>query len=314
MTNIGIATFYNNQQHAMIAINAILNQSQPLDQIYLIDDASTDCTFQILMKFSHLQEIKIIRNKTNLGPSATRNIGLVLAQATFSDLGYIFFFDGDDISCKNRVKEQLTLIEHSKGKAICLVSQSKTIYMNEVTKPTKSNNSKINIDSPEILANFLLTGKRTDSLKAAKFVSIQTSTMCINSEVIKKNIFFDEKLRRNEDSDFAIKILLEGGILNIDDSILVLQNSTEAKYKNALSSLEGENFLLQKWGPQFLSRSEYSFAKNWNQMRFYWFSRKILKTLCALIALTCVHPTQTIPRFLRFGLARIKLELSIYFG
>jgi len=61
-------------------------------QIILIDDSSTDNTFELVERFGlEQQNVTVIRSETNLGPGGARNLGL---RAATSD--YVWFVDWDD--------------------------------------------------------------------------------------------------------------------------------------------------------------------------------------------------------------------------
>lgn len=83
---------WNSSNSITKAVHSVTNQLKKNYEIVIIDDASEDDTWQVLKKL-HAQhnEIKIIRNKTNKGPSASRNYGIKISQGKF-----VGFLDSDD--------------------------------------------------------------------------------------------------------------------------------------------------------------------------------------------------------------------------
>ncbi len=87
-------------------IQSCLNQTYPHIEIIVIDDASTDNSVPILQEYG--TRIKLIQNKTQLGPGAARNIGLEHARGE-----YVQYLDADDYISKYKIELQLaTLIQN----------------------------------------------------------------------------------------------------------------------------------------------------------------------------------------------------------
>ena len=91
-----IIAAYNSDLWISETINSLLNQTLNFEkniQIVIVDDGSTDNTGQICKGFKakYPKNIKYLVNEENLGPSATRNVGL--KQATGK---YVNFLDSDD--------------------------------------------------------------------------------------------------------------------------------------------------------------------------------------------------------------------------
>ncbi|MHA6612412.1 glycosyltransferase family 2 protein [Photobacterium damselae] len=98
---------YNVEKFISEAIYSIINQSKVNVEIIIVDDCSTDDTYQILknIKLSH-PEIVLIRNDKNIKICKTLN--KALEQVTGD---YIARFDGDDIALPERLYSQLQHLE-----------------------------------------------------------------------------------------------------------------------------------------------------------------------------------------------------------
>ncbi len=116
-----VLTCYNAENTIALAIESILNQTIPLSKIFIIDDNSTDNSFQILEHYKKFnKQIQLIRNDLNVGQSVSRNLGVSQSQSDF-----IIFFDDDDISSPNRVEAHKLMFEN--GADISFVS-SRIVY------------------------------------------------------------------------------------------------------------------------------------------------------------------------------------------
>lgn len=91
-----IIPIYNAEKYLARCIESVLEQDYPYFQLILIDDGSSDTSWQICQKYAALDNrIEICRQK-NGGPSKARNYGLQLAKGEF-----ITFLDCDDmLICK----------------------------------------------------------------------------------------------------------------------------------------------------------------------------------------------------------------------
>lgn len=92
---------YNVEKYVGMAIESILQQTFEDFEFIIIDDASTDQTYDIICKY-HDKRIIRIRNNTNLGVAACINEGMSVASSEF-----IARMDSDDISKPERFKKQI---------------------------------------------------------------------------------------------------------------------------------------------------------------------------------------------------------------
>ena len=112
---------YNSDLWITKTINSLINQTIDFEkeiQVIIVNDASTDNTGQICRGFKarYPRNIKYIVNEENLGPSASRNIGL--KQATGK---YVNFLDSDDYVSHTTFRSILSFFNRF-GDGIDLVS------------------------------------------------------------------------------------------------------------------------------------------------------------------------------------------------
>ena len=64
---------YNAEKTIKQTINSVINQTYQFDEIIVIDDNSSDSTLSIINQF---ENIKLIKNKKNMGLGYNRNLGV----------------------------------------------------------------------------------------------------------------------------------------------------------------------------------------------------------------------------------------------
>lgn len=101
-----IMPVYNSEKFLEEAILSILNQTYKNFEFIIIDDASTDSSWEIIKKYKTIdRRIKAIRNKPNLGVTKTLRKGINLTKGKF-----IARMDADDISSNTRLEEQVNFL------------------------------------------------------------------------------------------------------------------------------------------------------------------------------------------------------------
>ena len=89
---------YNAEQHISRAIDSVLAQTHPADEIIAVDDGSTDDTGQILRSYG--RQLRYI-GQENGGAGAARNTGIKAARGE-----WIAFLDADDEWLPEKLKCQ----------------------------------------------------------------------------------------------------------------------------------------------------------------------------------------------------------------
>lgn len=98
---------YNCEKHVGIAIESILNQTLQDFELIVVNDGSTDNSLNVIKSFSD-SRIIIVNNSVNQGIVATRNIAIRRSSGE-----YIAILDSDDISCPNRLAEQVAFLDEN---------------------------------------------------------------------------------------------------------------------------------------------------------------------------------------------------------
>jgi len=103
---------YNSEEYIREALDSVLEQTYADYEILVVDDCSTDSSWQILQNYAIENPcIRIFRNDTNLGIPKTRNR---LLQEVPPDTEFIAILDSDDVMEKTRIEKQVTYLEAHK--------------------------------------------------------------------------------------------------------------------------------------------------------------------------------------------------------
>lgn len=98
---------YNGERYLREAIESILNQTFTDFEFIIVDDGSTDNTWQILQDYAANEpRIVLVRNETNLGVARSRNRVWGLARGE-----YIAVMDADDVSLPERLAAQVAFLD-----------------------------------------------------------------------------------------------------------------------------------------------------------------------------------------------------------
>lgn len=102
-----ITPAYNAEKYISESVDSILNQTFNDFEIIVIDDCSTDKTWDIIQEYAvRDNRIVAVKNDENLGIAGNRNKGLGLARGK-----YIAWQDADDISLPTRIQKQFDFLE-----------------------------------------------------------------------------------------------------------------------------------------------------------------------------------------------------------
>ncbi len=103
MISVVIPT-YNVEAYIETCLNSVLSQHDVELEIIIVDDGSTDTTFDIVSRFATLHNNIIIVRQANAGPSAARNTALKYCHGE-----WIAMVDGDDILAPDALKKMLNV-------------------------------------------------------------------------------------------------------------------------------------------------------------------------------------------------------------
>lgn len=229
-----IVPVYQAEKTIKKCVTSILEQTYLAIEIILVNDGSTDSSYQICQEMEAMHNnIKIV-NQENRGPAGARNTGIRMAEGQF-----IVFVDADDWIGKELIEK---LVDNQQGvdfvvSGICLVFENKYKLVNI----TSFNNNRI-IDADAFLRQFIYS-------KSCVIPTGPVAKLYRRDVIISNNVFFDENYSQGEDYLFNIQYL------NYINSIAVLGSTTMYYVNNNRNSLT-RSYRTEWWKTKQLSYFE----------------------------------------------------------
>ena len=160
-----IIPVYNVEKYVKETLISVKNQSSMPDEVIIINDGSTDNSFNIVKDIKDTESWKIFETR-NQGLGLTRNYGKSLAKGD-----YIYFLDSDDILEQNFIHDMRKLIKDYDQPDVILFS-GKIFSNNEISE--HKINLNFSIDGQYFQGDSLLTNlvKRKETLpQASRYLS-----------------------------------------------------------------------------------------------------------------------------------------------
>jgi glycosyltransferase involved in cell wall biosynthesis len=166
------------------AIDSVLAQTASAFELIVIDDGSTDGTFEHLMRLGKTIRIERIERS---GPAAARNRGVALARAPL-----ITFLDSDDLWAPTKLERQIAFMRANPG---CTILQTDEIWIR--------NGRRVN------------PGVRHRKRAGDIFIdSLRTCLISMSATIMRTDLFrsfggFDEIMLAAEDYDLWLRVLID---------------------------------------------------------------------------------------------------------
>ena len=181
---------YNRYTLLKRAINSLLSQTYPVDEIIVVDDGSTDNTKDIQKDFPEI----IYIYQENRGVSTARNVGIQRAKNE-----WIAFLDSDDEWHQEKLQKQVAF--HQKNSNILMsYTAEKWVRDGKVVKIPKK---------------YKKVGKDA-FLENLSYCNIAPSSVMLHNSLLERVGLFDERLEVCEDYDLWLRITMkhEAGLIN----------------------------------------------------------------------------------------------------
>ncbi len=104
---------YNREKLVVNAINSVINQSFEYWELIIIDDLSTDNTWEIINNYAKKDKRILCLKNSEKGANNARNLGIKMARGK-----YIAFLDDDDMSLPHRFECQYKVMHNSGARFI----------------------------------------------------------------------------------------------------------------------------------------------------------------------------------------------------
>mgnify|MGYP001480545450 FL=1 len=199
-----IPTF--NRGHCLLrAINSILAQTTPVDEIIVVDDGSNDKTYDLLLKSELLDTRGQLPNirylyQENKGVSAARNLGIKEAENE-----YIALLDSDDAWIETKIERQVLKLEEKK--LSCRITHTEEIWLKDGQRinPKKKHNKS---------GGFIFE-------KCLPLCCISPSSVLLHRTLFDEYGFFDETLPACEDYDMWLRLCAFEEVLFVEEALTI---------------------------------------------------------------------------------------------
>ncbi len=181
---------YNAGSTITRAINSVLNQTVPPEEIFVVDDGSTDNMAEAVKKFGG--RVTYMRTE-HLGPGAARNKALLKLKGD-----WVALLDSDDEWMPHKLEMQMKLFE-SNPELYWSGANSYLAAGAQRTLKCSRTRAKKMLASRDFFDNFLRAFSKN-------YFLVHPSTIVIKRRVFDEVGFFNEELLRNEDSDMWCRI------------------------------------------------------------------------------------------------------------
>lgn len=188
---------YNGERFLKSAVDSVLAQTFPDIELIIVDDGSTDGSYQIAMAYSD-PRVRVRRHERNLGIVEALNGGIK------ESLGqYICRMDADDVAVAKRIELQVRYME-------------KNTYLAVVG----ANVILIDEDGAETgLMRYALASKEIKKTIFHHNPFAHGATM-IRKSVLKTCGLYDRRFLHNEDYDLWLRIAAQYEVANLPDFLL----------------------------------------------------------------------------------------------
>ena len=128
-----IMSVYNDEKYLSKAVESILNQSYKDFEFIIVNDGSTDNSFEILEKYQQDDKRVILIEQDNIGLTKSLNKAIDMACGK-----YIARMDSDDISLLTRFQKQIDFLEQNKDYALAGTNIAKIDISNNESEVNKT--------------------------------------------------------------------------------------------------------------------------------------------------------------------------------
>ncbi|HQG57212.1 MAG TPA: glycosyltransferase family A protein [Bacteroidales bacterium] len=239
---------YNSERTITRALESLIRQSRPADEIIAVDDGSTDGTAEIIKRFAGVKYLF----QQNKGPAVARNNGVKIARGE-----YVSFLDSDDYWEPGHLKNVESILKENPG-----FKWASTGYRK---KMLNGKSRIISLDS-----RYYYPGNRVDYFSATPnlhFLSVISTT--IRRDFFLSSGGFAERFFRGEDLSLWLRLALQEPILGYQPeptAVYVASPKSLTTEKRNLSELADR--IICDWGsvnkyPSEIREKAWSVVRPW---------------------------------------------------
>ena len=196
---------FNREKFISECVQSVLAQTLPAREIIIVDDGSTDATYNILrdLGFNSLSTKKTVLRyffQQNRGVSSARNLGIKEARSE-----YIALLDSDDLWLKSKLDRQVSAFQNdTQSSRLCHTDEiwiRNGVRVNQHKKHKKHGGNVFQ--------------------SCLKLCCISPSSAMMHRSVFEDFGFFDEDLPACEDYDFWLRYSAKEDVNFIDEPLII---------------------------------------------------------------------------------------------
>ncbi len=230
---------YNRAHMIQKAIKSVQGQTYPVDEIIVVDDASSDDTGKVIREIDD-DRIKYFCLERNRGAGGARNYGVSQAQ---NDM--IAFQDSDDMWRPDKLEKQIAYLESHK--------QCRFVYCAFVRHYPSSDQIIPDMEAGRKLEGDILSELLYDN-------TVSTQTVIMRKDLFEEAGGFDEHLKSLEDWDLAIRCSKLGFIGFVPEVLVDAPLLDDALTSNMDAYFESRCKMMQKHRQDYLSTNTFNLA------------------------------------------------------
>lgn len=188
---------YNRAQTLSRAIDSVLEQTYPVFEIILVDDASQDGTAALVNK--NYSSVHYLAHSTNRGVSAARNTGLAYASAE-----WIALLDSDDAWLPEKLENQVAQLQKNPTHQICHTDEIWIRNGRRVNPKNKHRKQGGRLFEPSLA-----------------LCLISPSSVLMHQSVFSQIGLFDPTMPACEDYDYWLRMCSRYDVLYVDKPLIV---------------------------------------------------------------------------------------------
>lgn len=231
---------HNASAYIDAALESILKQTYDNLEVILLDDGSTDNTWDIINRYQD-ERITLIRIQPNKGLIHALNYSLSLAKGK-----YIARMDADDISRPHRIAQQVAFMESQPSYVVCA---SSVIYFNGNKQTCKINFPQ---KHEEIMACLTLFQRWM----------CHPSALIRRACIVEHNITYRQEYEQAEDYHLWGELAKYGKLHNLEDPLLHYQiHEGQVSVKHHSTQLQSSRKILQHHLEPFLTNPRRAYTQ-----------------------------------------------------
>lgn len=229
---------YNAEPFIDTAIQSVVSQTYENWELILIDDGSTDKTWEKILEWQASDQRILGFTQTNSGkPSTARNRGIEKASGE-----YICFLDADDYFCTTKLELFSRFFEKYHHIELCF-SDHKTSTESDETIKAKylENRTFLKLANEYVLSHEkkqVVLNDRFYHFMCCVMTAIHTITIVIRSDLLKDTGKFNEDFVVGEDVDLWFRLALNRPVGYIDEALACYRMNSNSITK------ENERYML----------------------------------------------------------------------